>query len=158
MNRRIGLVVVLLGCWALALYAAAAAEPPRPAGPQEVDPEVLARGKTIYDARCKMCHRSDGKGTMDEMDLTDALWKHGSTAEDIEKVIREGIKETGMRPITGDYSDSDIKALVKYVLAFSAKAPAAPPAPPAAPSSTAPPAPASPAAPPAPPAPPPHER
>jgi cytochrome c oxidase cbb3-type subunit 3 len=90
---------------------------------QQSDEAALARGKEIYDARCKACHRSDGKGTLEEMDLTDNVWKNGNKPEDIEKVIREGVKGTGMRPITGDYTDADIKALVKFVLKFSADAP-----------------------------------
>jgi len=106
----------------------------------QTDEAVLARGKEIYEARCKACHRSDGKGTMEEMDLTDTVWKHGGTPQDIEKVIREGVKDTGMRPIAGDYTDSDIKALVKYVLKFSADSSPAPAAEPTKPPATPPPA------------------
>ena len=146
MKRSIGFAFLLLACSGLALYAPARAEQAKDDAP---DPEVLARGKTIYDARCKMCHRADGKGTMEEMDLTDSIWKHGNSPEAVEKVIREGVKETGMRPITGDYTDDDIKALVKYVLVFSAAAAQADPAKPAEP--PAPPVPPAPAAPPAPP-------
>jgi mono/diheme cytochrome c family protein len=90
--------------------------------------QELDLGKQVYDAKCKMCHKPDGKGTLEEMDLTDSVWKHGNTPEDIEKVIREGIKGTGMRAIMGDPSDQEIKALVKYVLKFSANA--SPPEPP----------------------------
>jgi cbb3-type cytochrome c oxidase subunit III len=108
---------------ALTLAAAGWAVRQGKAAPQ-TDDAALTRGKEIYDARCKACHRSDGKGTLEEMDLTDNVWKNGNKPEDIEKVIREGVKGTGMRPITGDYTDADIKALVKYVLKFSADAPA----------------------------------
>src|SRR4029453_6760628 len=91
------------------------------------DEPELALGKKVYDAKCKMCHREDGKGTLEEMDLTDNVWKHGNSPEDIEKVIREGIQGTGMRAIVGDHTDQEIKALVKFVLNFStaAGAPAA---------------------------------
>ncbi len=89
--------------------------------------QELDLGKQVYDAKCKMCHKPDGKGTLEEMDLTDNVWKHGNTPEDVEKVIREGIKGTGMRAIMGDPSDQEIKALVKYVLKFSANAPPAEP-------------------------------
>ncbi len=97
---------------------------------QEQDLEV---GKKVYEASCKMCHKADGKGTMEELDLTDNVWRHGNTPEDIEKVIREGVKGTGMRPIMGDHTDQEIKALVKYVLKFSENAPPAEPAKPAEP-------------------------
>jgi len=95
--------------------------------------QELAMGKQLYETTCKMCHKADGKGTLEEMDLTDSVWNHGSTPEEVEKVIREGIKGTGMRAIMGDHSDQQIKALVKYVLKFSAKAPGDAPAEPAKP-------------------------
>ncbi|PYV40724.1 MAG: hypothetical protein DMG09_06200 [Acidobacteria bacterium] len=85
------------------------------------------------EASCKMCHKPDGKGTMEDLDLTDNVWKHGNAPEDIEKVIREGVKGTGMRPIMGEHTDQEIKALVKYVLKFSETAPPAEPAKPAEP-------------------------
>lgn len=84
--------------------------------------QELTLGKQLYDQSCKGCHRSDGKGTLEEMDLTDSVWKHGNTPEEVEKVIREGIKGTGMRAILGEPTDQQIKALVKYVLKFSANA------------------------------------
>jgi mannose-6-phosphate isomerase-like protein (cupin superfamily)/cytochrome c5 len=86
---------------------------------QKGDEQELALGKKVYDAKCKMCHRADGKGTLEEMDLTDNVWKHGNSPEDIEKVIREGIQGTGMRAIVGDHTDQEIKALVKFVLKFA---------------------------------------
>ena len=95
--------------------------------------QELDLGKKVYEASCKMCHKADGKGTMEDLDLTDNVWKHGNTPEDIEKVIREGVKGTGMRPIMGEHSDQEIKALVKYVLKFSENAPPAEPAKPAEP-------------------------
>src|SRR5262245_31881738 len=116
--------IFALALCALTLAAAAWTVQQGKATPQ-TDEAALARGKEIYDARCKACHRSDGKGTLEEMDLTDNVWKNGNKPEDIEKVIREGVKGTGMRPITGDYTDADIKALVKFVLKFSADAPPA---------------------------------
>ncbi len=121
-------------------------EKDKPAKEQALSEEQeLELGKQVYDNKCKMCHRADGKGTLEEMDLTDNLWKHGNTPEDVEKVIRDGIKGTGMRPILGDPTDQEIKALVKYVLKFSANAPPAPAAePPKPPDPPAPPSPAPP--------------
>ena len=101
--------------------------------PSASEEQELALGKELYDKACKGCHRSDGKGTLEEMDLTDNLWKHGNTPEDVEKVIREGIKGSGMRAIVVEHTDQQIKALVKYVLKFSADVPPAAPADPAKP-------------------------
>ena len=138
--KRLILIPAALLCVAATAWSARVAQTESAAKAQaNDDPAVLARGKEIYDSRCKMCHKADGKAALEEMDLTDGVWRHGSTPEAVEKVIREGVKETGMRPIQGDYTDADIKALVKYVLKFSenatpaAPAPAAPPAEPAKP-------------------------
>jgi mannose-6-phosphate isomerase-like protein (cupin superfamily)/cytochrome c5 len=98
----------------LGMLSTAWANQSKPADEQE-----LVLGKKVYDAKCKMCHRADGKGTLEEMDLTDNVWKHGNSPENIEKVIREGIQGTGMRAIVGDHTDQEIKALVKFVLNFA---------------------------------------
>jgi mannose-6-phosphate isomerase-like protein (cupin superfamily)/cytochrome c5 len=113
----------------MAIFALAAFTPARAS--QQAGEAELAVGKKVYDARCKMCHRADGKGTMQEMDLTDNVWRHGSTPEAIEKVIREGVEGTGMRPIMGNHTDQEIKALVKFVMTLSSAAgePASPPGP-----------------------------
>jgi mono/diheme cytochrome c family protein len=97
------------------------------------DDQDLAAGKQLYDEQCRSCHRKDGKGTMEEMNLTDDSWKHGSTAADIEKVIREGINGTAMKPIAGEPTDAQIKSLVRFVQALSEKKDAVPPVPPAPP-------------------------
>ena len=113
----------------MAIFALATLTPAR--ANQTADEAELTLGKKVYDAKCKMCHRADGKGTMEEMDLTDNVWRHGSSPEAIEKVIREGVQGTGMRAIVGNHTDQEIRALVKFVLTFSAAAgePTSPPAP-----------------------------
>src|SRR5262245_47098031 len=102
MNRFI-LPGSLMAIFALATFTPARAN-------QKADEAELALGKKVYDAKCKMCHRPDGKGTMEEMDLTDNVWRHGSSPDAIEKVIREGVQGTGMRAIVGDHTDQEIKA------------------------------------------------
>jgi cytochrome c oxidase cbb3-type subunit 3 len=140
MKGWIGLPLLALGLAGLAAGAAPLeqAAPSTPGG-SETDAQVLERGKSAYETRCKGCHRADGKGTMEEMDLTDSVWRHGGTPEAIEKVLREGVKGTGMRALPADTPDADVKALVRYVLTLSAAAtPAAPTPPPAAPQATPP--------------------
>src|SRR5262245_33968449 len=72
--------------------------------PMRQPAQDLEAGKKLFMEQCKPCHRADGKGAMEEMDLTDNVWRHGSTAAEIEKNIREGIKDTAMRAIMGEHS------------------------------------------------------
>jgi len=69
---------------------------------------------TLFQAKCKMCHGADGKGTsvgktMGSPDLTAVK----ISAADAAKVIENGKgKMTGFK---GKLSDADIKALGEYV-------------------------------------------
>ena len=54
-------------------------------------------GKKIYDKECAKCHGEDGKGgtKMGKMlkvsDLTQQPWKHGTSQQEVAKVIRDGV-------------------------------------------------------------------
>jgi cytochrome c6 len=69
---------------------------------------------TLFQAKCKLCHGADGKGTpvgkkMGAPDLTtDKI-----TAADAAKVIENG--KGKMMPFKGKLSDAEIKALSAYV-------------------------------------------
>src|SRR5262252_6069439 len=74
--------------------------------PVKADATSLAAGKQAYDKQCAGCHGDTGKGdgAMGEelnpkpANLVDADWKHGSSDGEIFVVIRDGIKNTGMKP------------------------------------------------------------
>jgi mono/diheme cytochrome c family protein len=74
--------------------------------PVASSPESIEAGKTLYDKQCAGCHGDTGKGdgAMGEelnpkpANLTDADWKHGSSDGEIFTVIRDGVKNTGMKP------------------------------------------------------------
>jgi len=68
----------------------------------------------LYQAKCKMCHGADGKGTsvgktMGAPDLTATKL----SAADAAKVIESG--KGKMTPYKGKLSDAEIKALGEYV-------------------------------------------
>lgn len=72
-------------------------EPPAPPAPA-VDAAVIARGKTIYEAKCMACHGS-------ELVIQQRLSKTGWTKE-VEKMVRWG----------AEVSDEEKPVLVEYLL------------------------------------------
>ena len=55
----------------------------------------VERGKQLYAQVCFLCHGSElegGKGPA----LTDAYWRHGSSEQEILKILNEGVKGTEM--------------------------------------------------------------
>src|SRR5262245_16809756 len=74
--------------------------------PVAADATSIADGKQIFDKQCSGCHGDGGKGdgAMGEelnpkpANLADGEWKHGSSDGEIFVAIRDGIKNTGMKP------------------------------------------------------------
>ena len=82
-----------------------------------------AAGKQIYDKQCAGCHGDTGKGdgAMGEelnpkpANLVDADWKHGSTDGEIYVVIRDGVKNSGMKPYARKVTTHEIWDVVNYL-------------------------------------------
>ena len=91
--------------------------------PVAPDAQSIAAGKEIYDKQCAGCHGDAGKGdgAMGEelnpkpANLTDADWKHGSTDGEIFTVIRDGVKNTGMKPYARKMTAHQMWDVVNYV-------------------------------------------
>ena len=67
--------------------------------------ERLNFASAVFDAKCALCHQSDGKGAGDpRMNLVDEVWNHGGALADVERTIREGVPETLMQPQKGSYT------------------------------------------------------
>ncbi|MCS7184985.1 MAG: cytochrome c [bacterium] len=88
--------------------------------------EELKLGKKLYEMHCLSCHGKEGKGDgpagkvlkPPASDFTDNVWKHGDKEEDIAKVIKNGIRNTGMAGFPY-LKDNEIKALIAYIRTFS---------------------------------------
>lgn len=95
-----------------------AAQETAPAAPVRTfpsSPEALEEGKAVYAARCLACHSPTGGGLVGP-NLTDKYWIHGKgTAEDIYRVIVEGVPAKGMIAWTPVLSDDQIKAVTVYI-------------------------------------------
>jgi len=96
--------------------------------PPGVTPELVARGKVIYNGSglCMACHGTNAKGVTGP-DLTDTTWlHHDGSFEALVKQITAGIDDkaskTGqiMPPRGGSaISDEDVKAVAAYVWTLS---------------------------------------
>ena len=83
----------------------------------------IAAGKQLYDKQCAGCHGDTGKGdgAMGEelnpkpANLVDADWKHGSTDGEIFVVVRDGVKNSGMKGFGKKLTAHQMWDVVNYV-------------------------------------------
>lgn len=94
--------------------AALAAAPTPKTGAAEATPASADAGKAVYMANCLGCHGPDLKGGVGP-DLTDAVWIHGGSLEQINHTVTVGVPEKGMLtwgPILGPEKISQVSAYV----------------------------------------------
>ena len=72
----------------------------------------------LYKSNCVMCHMPDGNAAIPQMNFADGKWAHGTTPPQLAKVITNGVPGTAMMSFNERFSDKEILALAKYVLAF----------------------------------------
>lgn len=85
-------------------------------------PERIARGQTLYAAtECATCHGADGTSDakMSGPNLRDRWWMHGSTMEDIARVLREGANNNAMPAQGRKLSNQDITNLTIYLVSLN---------------------------------------
>lgn len=97
-------------------YEAEIAAAPKAAAPvvAAVTPERVVAGKDIFAANCVACHGVELRGGVGP-DLTDSIWIHGGTLEEITQVITNGVPEKGMLtwgPILGPEKIAQVAAYV----------------------------------------------
>ncbi len=68
----------------------------------------------LYLKQCASCHGPKGEGTPGVRPLNGPL-AHGDRVEDIEKVIRDGIKGTTMAGYRGTLTDAQVRAVAEFV-------------------------------------------
>jgi mono/diheme cytochrome c family protein len=91
--------------------------------PVAPDAQSVAGGKALYAKHCSQCHGESGKGDGEMADeytpkpanLTDAEWKHGSSDGEIFVVIRDGVKNTGMKAFGKKLTTHQLWDVVNYL-------------------------------------------
>jgi mono/diheme cytochrome c family protein len=93
--------------------------------------ETLEQGRTIYGEQCESCHGPEGKGNgpasrfLDPpaRDFTSGEWRHATdgTLENVARVVREGVDDTGMTPFADLLDEQQTNAVAAYVVHVLAK-------------------------------------
>jgi len=91
--------------------------------PVEKTPKTLYEGRVLYEKKCASCHGKTGKGDTaagktlkpPAPDLTDNIWKHGSTDGEVFHVISEGIPSTRMSSWKNTLTEEDRWKLVNFI-------------------------------------------
>lgn len=85
---------------------------------QEVSQFVKQKGESLF-AVCAACHGKDAKGnqSLGAPNLTDNIWLHGSSTNEIAAVVRNG-KQGNMPSFSSLLSDIEIDLLAAYVLSI----------------------------------------
>ncbi len=84
---------------------------------------VLAEGRSIFDANCKVCHGDKGQGLIGP-NLTDEFWIHGGGINNVFKTIKYGVPEKGMISWEKNLSPKQISAVANFILSLSGTNPA----------------------------------
>lgn len=79
-----------------------------------------ADGKAMYNAKCAMCHGSDGVAKSmwakrGARNFNDPVWQKEKTDEVITKVVTDGIAEKKMPAYKDKMKPEEIAAIVKHI-------------------------------------------
>ncbi|MEN9722488.1 MAG: hypothetical protein RJB38_474 [Pseudomonadota bacterium] len=88
----------------------------------------VTQGKTAFQAKCAVCHGSEGQGGIGP-NLTDDFWIHGAKRTEIAQVITQGVGDKGMPPWGALVSADELRSLVAYVRSLHGTHPPQPKAP-----------------------------
>jgi high-affinity iron transporter len=106
-----------------ALALAAVLQTTTPANTVAADATSIAAGKKLYMSNCASCHgetaQGDGRAGKQlnppPANLADATWIHGSADGDIFLVIRDGVKDTGMKAFGSRMTAHQMWDVVNYL-------------------------------------------
>ena len=91
------------------------------AGAVAITAEAVAAGEAVFNIQCFSCHNLDLSGGIGPSFL-DTEWIHGGTAEDIVRIIVEGVPAKGMVPWGMILSPDDITNVAAYIIQRNAEA------------------------------------
>jgi len=87
--------------------------------------EAQARGRTLFEAHCSLCHgeRADGRGPRRSLssqpaDFSDPAWRARMSPRRVFYVVREGVHGTAM-PAWKGLSEDDTWDVVAFVLSVA---------------------------------------
>ncbi len=80
-----------------------------------IDAAQLEDGKAIYTKNCVACHAANGGGGVGP-NFTDDAWIHGSSINDVFKIIKYGVPEKGMIPWESQLNPEQMQNVASYIL------------------------------------------
>jgi cbb3-type cytochrome c oxidase subunit III len=133
-TRLLLLTAFLVSCWGSFALAASLLQTAKPTNTVEADAASLAAGKKLFGSNCASCHgetaQGDGKAgatlSPKPANLADDTWAHGSTDGEIFVVIRDGIKDTGMKAFGSRMTAHQMWDVVNYLRSIGSGTPGAP--------------------------------
>jgi cytochrome c oxidase cbb3-type subunit 3 len=89
--------------------------------------DFVAAGKVRFTTMCSACHGADGKGNqaLGAPNLTDNVWLHGGSVNDIRETMTKGRSNAIPAPVE-HLGDTKVRLLAAYVLSLSRTAVTAP--------------------------------
>jgi len=113
---------------------AASMQATNPPNTVAADATSIAAGKKLFSTNCASCHgetaQGDGKAgrTLNPKppSLVDATWIHGSSDGEIFTLIRDGVKDTGMKAFGSRMTAHQMWDVVNYLRSIGPDTPSTP--------------------------------
>lgn len=80
-----------------------------------VDAAQIEDGKATYAKNCVACHMANGGGGVGP-NFTDDVWIHGSSINDVFKIIKYGVPEKGMIPWESQLNPEQMQNVASFIL------------------------------------------
>lgn len=90
--------------------------------PLLVENEAIEKGRTLFTAKCAVCHGQLGEGGIGP-NLTDKYWIHGGSVGDVFKTIKYGVPEKGMIAWKSELRPRDMQELASFIKSIGGTSP-----------------------------------